>query len=132
MLSFRDRARAERLNSTRNELYVARIGSDLGIVGTPRAVGRANTESEPSLQTCGGLTTALLPREYGGERYVGIHALDAELGQIGAGHQLYANGREFVQASGACLDGRWLLFAADRATPGKPGSEAVAMTFSCR
>jgi hypothetical protein len=76
--------------------------------------------------------TALLPREYGGERFVGINALDSALSSVGAGHQLYATGREFVLASGTCIDGSWLLFAADRAPPGQPGSEAVALRFSCK
>ncbi|MDB4976543.1 MAG: hypothetical protein JWN48_4884 [Myxococcaceae bacterium] len=126
VLSYRDRHRG-----TRSELYVVRLDDHGKRVGEPRGVGRANTDGEPSVFGCGELTTALLPREYGGERFVGINALDRELSSVGAGHQLYATGREFVQASGTCLGNGWLLFAADRAAPGKPGSEAVSMHFSC-
>ncbi|MDB4988821.1 MAG: hypothetical protein JWN04_3999 [Myxococcaceae bacterium] len=135
VLSYRDKSRTERRNGTRSELYVVRLDDRLKLLGKARGVGRANTEGEPSVLGCGSLTTALLPREYGGERFVGINALDGELDAVGAGHQLYATGREFVHASGVCLEagtGSWLLFAADRAAPGKPGSEAVSLRFSCK
>ncbi|MEY4514577.1 MAG: hypothetical protein RLZZ450_6699, partial [Pseudomonadota bacterium] len=130
VLSYRDRDRLR--NGDRSELYVLRLDARGKPSGTPHAIGRANAEGEPSVYGCGALTTALLPREYGGERFVGINALDGELASIGAGHQFYATGRDFVLASGVCVDGAWLLMAADRAAPSKPGVDAVALRFSCR
>lgn len=136
VLSYRDRSRLHERDAvrpgTRSELYVTRLDARGKRAGKVHAVGRANTDGEPSVFGCGALTTALLPREYGGERFVGINALDGALSSVGAGHQLYATGREFVLASGACVDGSWLLFAADRAPPGAPGSEAVSLRFSCK
>jgi hypothetical protein len=130
VLSYRDRDRTR--NGDRSELYVLRLDAAGRPAGKAQAIGRANTEGEPSVYGCGALTTALLPREYGGERFVGINALDGELASIGAGHQFYATGRDFVLASGACVEGAWLLMAADRAAPSKPGVDAVALRFSCR
>lgn len=130
VLSYRDRDRLR--NGDRSELYVQRLDTRGKPAGSPHAIGRANAEGEPGVYGCGALTTAVLPREYGGERFVGINALDAELTSIGAGHQFYATGRDYVLASGACVDGAWLLMAADRAAPSKPGVDAVALRFSCR
>jgi hypothetical protein len=127
VLAYRDRPR----HKSRNELYVARLDAALSVVGRARAIGRANGEGEPALRGCGSVLAALLPREYGSERFVGVNALDGELASLGVGHQFYASGREFVRASADCVDDRFLLFAADRAAPGKPGVEAVALGFHC-
>jgi hypothetical protein len=138
---------------SRSELMIARLTDSLRVLAEPRAIGRANGEGAPALMACGQLVTALLPREYGSERFVGINALDGELSALGAGHQFYASGHEFVLASAACVDARgsvqermpqtrgrkgersvapaWLVVAADRAAPGKPGVEAVALAFHC-
>jgi hypothetical protein len=129
VLSYRDRSLG---GGARSELYVLRLDAAGRPTSTARAIGRANAEGEPSVHGCGALTTALLPREYGGERFVGINALDGELSSLGAGHQLYETGRDFVLASGACVGGAWLLLAADRATPSEPGVEALALRFQCR
>jgi hypothetical protein len=130
VLSYRDRDRLR--SGDRSELYVLRLDAQGKPVSTPHAIGRANAEGEPSVYGCGALTAALLPREYGGERFVGINALDGELASIGAGHQFYATGKDYMLASGTCVDGAWLLMAADRAAPSKPGVDAVALRFSCR
>lgn len=127
VLGYRDRVPGV----PRSELFVQRLDRQGAPVGTPHSVGRANSDGEPTVHGCGALTTALLPREYGGERFVGVNALDGELRSMGAGHQLYATGRDYVLASGVCIDGAWQLLAADRASPAKPGVEAVALRFSC-
>ncbi len=131
MLGFRDRARLARGDPERNELYVARVTPEGALLGRARAIGRANSDGEPSLHGCGGLTAALLPRDYGGERFVGINALDGELSSLGPGHQFYASERDFVLAEAACAERGWTLVTASRAAPGRPGVEAVALRFSC-
>lgn len=127
LLAYRDKGR----EGARNELRVVRLDGAGKLAGASSLVGRANADGEPNLYGCGGLIAALLPREYGGERYVGIHPLDAELSALGAGHQLYESGHDFVLASGTCSDRGLLLFAADRAAPSKPGVQAVALRFRC-
>lgn len=124
--------REKRAGSARSELHVVRIDRASRIAGTPRAIGRANGEGPPSLHGCGTLTAALLPREYGSERFLAVNQLDRELASIGAGHQFYTSGRDFVIARGTCVRDGLLLLAADRAAPSKPGVEALAMRFQCR
>lgn len=127
MLGYRDRPR----RATQGELHVVRVSSELRVVGEPRSIGRANADGRPSLYVCEGLTAALLPREYGSELFVGVNQLDGELASVGAGHQFYTSGRDFVVASGACVGGSLLMLAAERAAPGKPGVEAHALRFHC-
>jgi hypothetical protein len=127
VLGYRDRAK----EGARSELRVVRLGADGGVEGTPRVIGRANDVGDPNLYGCGSLIAALLPREYGGERYVGIHPLDEQLSALGNGHQLYESGHDFTLAAGTC-DARGLqLFAAERAAPSQPGVQAVALGFHC-
>ncbi|HEY6878596.1 MAG TPA: hypothetical protein VI299_11290 [Polyangiales bacterium] len=128
VLGYRDRDR----DGARAELRVVRLNQDGQLAGTPSVVGRANDAGEPNLYGCGDLIAALLPREYGGERYVGIHPLDDALSALGSGHQLYESGRDFVLASGSCDAHGLQLFAADRAAPSKPGVEAIALRFTCQ
>jgi hypothetical protein len=128
LLGYRDRKR----DSARSELRVVRIDRQLRAAGAPRVIGRANAEGPPSVHGCPGLTAALLPREYGSERFVAVNQLDRELASVAAGHQFYTSGRNFVLASGACVRDGLMLFAADVAAPGKPGVDALAMRFSCR
>ncbi len=127
VLGFRDRAK----EGARSELRVARLDAQGQLAGPPLSVGRANDVGDPNLYGCGALVAALLPREYGGERYVGIHPLDGQLGALGNGHQLYESGRDFTLASGTCDPHGLQLFAADRAAPSKPGVEAIALRFHC-
>jgi len=127
VLGYRDRKR----KGARSELSVVRLDAALQRVGLPRTIGRANSEGAPRLYGCAQLTAALLPREYGRERFVGVNQLDTQLASVGAGHQFYTTGHDFVLASGACLGDSLLMFAADRAGPSKPGVEAHALRFSC-
>jgi hypothetical protein len=127
MLAFRN----HRAGESRSELQVARLDDDLRVRGKPRTIGRANSEGAPSVHGCPAWTAALLPREYGSERFLAVNRLDGELASVGAGHQFYTSGRDYVLASGACERGDLLLFAADRAAPMKPGVDAVALRFSC-
>jgi hypothetical protein len=127
VLGYRDRAK----EGARSELRVVRLNGDAQVVGGASTVGRANDVGDPSLYGCGELVAALLPREYGGERYVGIHALDERLNALGNGHQLYESGHDFTLAAGACDPHGLQLFAADRASPSKPGVQAIALRFRC-
>jgi hypothetical protein len=127
LLGYRDRGR----EGGRSELRVVRLDALGQLAGPPASVGRANDVGEPNLYGCGELIAALLPREYGGERYVGIHPLDAQLSALGSGHQLYESGHDFTLAAGACDEHGLRLFAADRAAPSKPGVEAIALRFRC-
>jgi hypothetical protein len=127
VLGYRDRAK----EGARSELRVVRLDGAAHVRGAPSVVGRANDVGDPNLYGCGELVAALLPREYGGERYVGIHPLDAQLNALGNGHQLYESGHDFTLAAGSCDAHGLQLFAADRAAPSKPGVEAIALRFRC-
>jgi hypothetical protein len=127
VLGYRDLGR----EGKRSELRVVRLDASGKVAGPATSVGRANDAGEPNLYGCGSLVTALLPREYGGERYVGIHALDGELSALGAGHQLYQTGHDFVLANGSCDGAGLRLIAADRAAPSRPGVQAVSLRFRC-
>ncbi|MET0286978.1 MAG: hypothetical protein ABW352_21020 [Polyangiales bacterium] len=127
VLGYRDRAK----EGARSELRVVRLDDAGHVSGAASVVGRANDVGDPNLYGCGELVAALLPREYGGERYVGIHALDEQLSALGNGHQLYESGHDFTLAAGTCDAHGLQLFAADRAAPSKPGVEAIALRFRC-
>jgi hypothetical protein len=131
VLAFRD----QRPRDKRSELYVVRLNKMLGPQSSPLRVGRANGEGSPRLARCGSVHAAVIPREYGGEHYVAVHELDAQLGNLGGGHQYYANTREFVLASAACSDankGALTLLIGERANPAKPGIDLMTLRFSCR
>jgi hypothetical protein len=127
VLSFRDQPGKER----RAEHYVQRLRADLVPSEHPIKVGRSNSEGAPSLQVCGDERVALLPREYAGERYIGVHPLDEELHNLTGGHQFYANSRDFVRAAGVCSQGHALFMTAERKTPAERGVHAVTMSFTC-
>ncbi|HEX5657371.1 MAG TPA: hypothetical protein VFX59_09250, partial [Polyangiales bacterium] len=127
VLGYRDRVK----EGARSELRVVRLDREARVVGAPQTVGRANDLGDPNLYGCGDLLAALLPREYGGERYVGIHALDEQLRALGNGHQLYQSGHDFTLAAGACAPHGLQLFAAERAAPSNPGVQAIALRFQC-
>lgn len=126
VLGYRDRTRG-----ARSELHVVRLDSALRPHGPTRVIGRANSEGAPSVYGCAGFTAALLPREYGSERFLAVNQLDQELAAVGAGHQFYTSGHDFVLASGACTRDALLVLAAERATPAKPGVEAMLLRFRC-
>lgn len=126
-IAYRDRS----LKNPKPELFAARLTSTLKLSGKPSAVGRANSDGPPSLFACGKQLIALLPREYASERYIGVHALDTNLANLGAGHQYYANSRDFVLARGTCAGGQALILAAERKAPAEPGAALVAMRFRC-
>jgi hypothetical protein len=128
VLGFRDR----RAHDKRSELYVTRLDTELKAKGSPLRVGRANSEGPPELHTCGKLRAAVLPREYGGEHYVAVHALDAELHNLGGGHQYYANSREFVLTDATCSTDGLTLLVGERAPPDKPGVELLSLRFTCQ
>jgi hypothetical protein len=127
LLSFRNR----RAQDKRSELYVMRLDAHLEPLAAPARVGRANSEGAPEVRACGGLRVAVLPREYGDEYYVALHALDENLRNLGGGHQYYANSREFVLADAACSQEGLTLLIGERAPPSRPGVEMLSLRFSC-
>lgn len=128
VLTFRDRPPDDR----KPELYAVRLRDDLRFAGEPHQVGRANTEGPPTLHTCDAQRLALVPREYGGERYIAVHALGPTLDNLTGGHQFYANSRDFVRAAGACVQGGLVFVAGERRTPADRGVTLEGMRFSCR
>ena len=126
-ISYRDRSP----KNPKPDLYTARLGEKLELLGTPQQIGRANSEGAPSIVACETLQLALLPREYASERYIGVHGLDATLHNIGAGHQYYTNSRDFVLASGACVGSSALVLTSERKAPTDPGASLMALPFRC-
>lgn len=127
-VGFRDRRRA----AQRAQLYALRLDNALAAIGQPIRVGRANSDGPPRMVGCALDRFALTPRVYGGEMYIGVHALDADFKHRGDGHQYYENSREFVRAAGACTETGLLMFAAERSAPGQPGVRGIAAPLSCR
>ncbi len=124
---FRDR----RGSSTRAELFAVRLTEGLATRDEPELVGRANGEGGPSALSCGSLRVALLPRDYASERYVAVHALDPTLKNLDAGHQYYANSRDFVSAAGTCVGDELLALAMERGSPGSASISIASMRFHC-
>ncbi len=115
----------------RPNLFTARLTTELKLAHIPRQIGRANSEGPPTVLACPAVALSLLPRNYASELYIGIHALDATLRNLGAGHQSYANSRDFVLSTAACVGGNALILNSERKAPADPGASLIALPFHC-
>ncbi len=86
-------------------LYVVRLGHDLGVIGEPRRVGRADGPGAPTLVTCGeDWTYSVAPRTWGkSDVLVGINALDAALRLHAPERQVYQWAAQFPLAHASCV-----------------------------
>jgi hypothetical protein len=126
-LTFRDLRDGEH----RAELYALRLSDALTPLSKPVKVGRANTEGAPVLHVCEGARLGVLPREYGGERYIALHALGPAFENLSQGHQFYANERDFVLAAAACFGRELFVLAGEQKTPADRRVELMALRFAC-
>jgi hypothetical protein len=127
VLTFRDLRDGEH----RAELYALRLSDQLTPQGKPAKIGRANTEGAPVVHVCEGQRLGVLPREYGGERYIALHALGPALENLSQGHQFYANERDFVLAAAACFGRELFVLAGEQKTPADRGVQLMALRFGC-
>jgi hypothetical protein len=125
VLAFRDHREGEKTG-----LYVAPIGAS-GLLSAPVRVGRADGTGRPALAACMGGLVSATPRTYGGDYFIGINWLDAELTRSRGEQQFYEDSHAFTHVAASCHGGHALLFIAEFPQLTRQTAALRSVSYTC-
>ena len=125
VLAFRDHREGEKTG-----LYVAPLGAN-GLQSTPVRVGRADGTGRPALTPCMGGLVSATPRTYGGDYFIGINWLDAQLARSRGEQQFYEDSHAFTHVAASCQGNHALLFIAEFPQLTRPNAALRAVSYTC-
>ncbi|HMI93449.1 MAG TPA: hypothetical protein VK509_18885 [Polyangiales bacterium] len=125
VLAFRDHREGEKTG-----LYVAPLGAT-GLLNAPVRVGRADGTGRPALVACMGGLVSATPRTYGGDYFIGINWLDAQLERSRGEQQFYEDSHAFTHVAASCQGGHALLFIGEFPQLTRPTAALRAVSYTC-
>jgi hypothetical protein len=127
VVGFRDQPSTTR----RAGLYLAPLSKAGTTLGERVRLGRADGVSRPALAGCMGGTVAAVPRTYGGNHFIGLHWIEANLARHRGGQQFYEDTHAFTQAATACLGDHALLLVGEHGMLDAPRATLRAVAYTC-
>ena len=125
VLGFRDHRAGEKTG-----LYVAPLAGR-ALASQPVRVGRADGTGRPALAPCMGGLVSATPRTYGGDYFIGINYLDAELNRSRGEQQFYEDSHAFTHVAATCQGAHALLFIAEFPQLTRPIAALRAVSYVC-
>ena len=94
-------------------------------------VGRADGVGRPALEPCMGGLVSATPRTYGGDYFIGINWLDAELTRSRGEQQFYEDSHAFTHVAASCQGPHALLFIAEFPQLTRETAALRAVSYEC-
>jgi hypothetical protein len=121
----------ERHGGQKTGLYLAPVPGSEGRAQTPARVGRADGVGRPVLLPCMDGIVAATPRTYGGDYFVGINWLDADLERGRGEQQFYEDAHAFTQVAAACTSTHALMLIAEFPQLQRESAALRAVSYHC-